>query len=977
MNNGFNSQSHIRKMKGAKLMTHSNRRFKILAQSLRKILVLAVAVLLLSWSSRTYVQAAGDLDLTFGTNGKVTTKFPGGFNEASAVVVQPDGKIVAAGRNSGGGNADFALARYNVDGSLDSAFGLGGKVVTDFFITSDIASSLVLQSDGKIIVAGLVNNFGFGLARYNVDGSLDPTFGNGGKVTSGFPLGGALAVALQSDGKIVAAGIGFGGSDSDFALARFNSDGSLDTTFGTGGRVLTDFGSSEGANAIAIQPDGKILAGGGGRFSSSLFDFELARYNVDGSLDSTFGAGGKVTTDFFGNFDSVSSMALQADGKVVVAGTVTRVDMAFNSFYGLARYNTNGSLDTTFGSGGKVATNFNGNCEAHGVAIRPDGKIVAAGITVGDLTGADFGLVRYNIDGSLDTTFGSKGKVVTDFGRGSGANALALQPDGKTVAAGSVHVEGAITVDFALARYNSDGGLDPGFGAAGKVTTTFFSETNIADALAVQPDGKIVVVGLTRRETTSGEFALARFNPDGRLDPSFGSGGQVVTDLFESEDRANAVAIQPDGKIVVAGSSFTTSGSEDFALVRYNQDGSLDTSFGTGGKVTTNFSGFDEARAIALQPDGKITVAGRAQTGFDFSDFDFALVRYNIDGSLDPAFGSGGKVTTDFFGNPDGASALAIQPDGKIVAAGSAQINPFSILSDFAIARYNANGSPDSGFGDGGKLTTDFFGSVDQANALAIQPDGKIVATGSAFRNTSDTSAVFALARYNSDGDLDTDFGDGGKVTTTFFEFSAADARAIVIEPDNKILVAGSAEVDFSTSRNFALARYNADGSPDPGFGEGGKLTTDFFGSVDRANALAIQPDGKVVAAGSAIGGIGSEFAVARYITRQSDQFDICMQDDASGDTLQINSTTGDYKFTRCGSNTVLNGIGVLFRRGSRITLQHNTADRRVLAKIDSNVNKGSASIQMLSPSATFTIVDRNISNNTCSCPSASTETRF
>jgi uncharacterized delta-60 repeat protein len=904
--------------------------------------------------------AAGDLDPTFGVNGKVTTKFPGGFANALAVIVQPDGKIVAAGSNAGSGSADFALARYNPDGSLDPTFGNGGKIATDFSITSDQAFALVLQPDGKIIAAGNVNNFGFALARYNVDGSLDPAFGNSGKVTAGFiSLSAIFAVALQPDGKIVAAGIALGNSDRDFALARYNPNGSFDSTFGSGGIVFTDFGNSEGAHAIALQPDGKIIAAGGGNLFSSEFDFDLARYNPDGSLDSTFGSGGKTTTDFFGNFDIANSLALQPDGKIVAAGLATSVIAGFNSSYGLARYNINGSLDSTFGSGGKIATDFNTGDEAHAVAIQPGGKIIAVGTTSNETTGADFGLIRYNPNGSLDTGFGSGGKVATDFGLHEGANAIALQPDGKFVVAGFKVTEGSITRGFALARYTPNGDLDIGFGSAGKVTTSFFSDTNRANGVAIQLDGKIVVVGLTRRETTSGEFALARFNSNGRLDPTFGSGGQVVTDLFSSEDQANAVAIQPNGKILVTGFTNTITGGQDFALVRYNSDGSLDSTFGSGGKVATSFFGFDEARAISLQSDGKIIIAGRTQAGFGFEGSDFALARYDVDGSLDPTFGSGGKVVTDLFNNSDRANALALQPDGKIVAAGSAWTNSSSVSEDFALARYNTDGSLDTSFGSGGKVLTDYFGISDLINSIALQHDGKIVAAGNAQRSFGNVSE-FALARYAADGSLDTGFGSGGKVTTpSFNQFTTSEANAVAIEPGGKIVVAGEAGNDF------ALARYNTDGSLDTGFGSGGKVITDFFGSFGQANALALQPDGKIVTAGDAFGGIGYEFAIARY---DGGNFDICLQDESNGNSLQFNPTTGDYQFTDCRKGIVLTGRGSVSARSCKIEFNTSEPGRRISALVNSCTNAASASVQVFSTGKKYTIADRNITDNTCVC---------
>jgi uncharacterized delta-60 repeat protein len=329
-----------------------------------------------------------------------------------------------------------------------------------------------------------------------------------------------------------------------------------------------------------------------------------------------------------------------------------------------------GDLDLGFGSNGKVLTDFGSSSidQALAVALQPDGKIVAAGGS-----GSDFALARYNADGSLDSSFGSGGKVLTDFGSSSidGARAVALQPDGRIVAAGTSRAGGSF--DFALARYNADGSLDPGFGSGGKVLTDIGSSSfDQALAIALQPDGKIVAAG-------NGGFALARYNADGSLDSSFGSGGKVLTDAGIS--NLAAIALQPDGKIVAAGESLAA-GPLDFALARYNADGSLDSSFGSGGKVLTNLGSLDGARAVVVQVNGKIVAAGYSFAG---GSRDFALVRYNADGSLDPGFGSGGKVLTDIGSSSfDAASAAVLQPDGKIVAAGSIGL----ITSDFALVRY-------------------------------------------------------------------------------------------------------------------------------------------------------------------------------------------------------------------------------------------------------------------------------------------------
>ncbi len=404
--------------------------------------------------------APGDPDLGFGTDGKVLTDFSGvgSDDDAKAIVLEPGGKILAAGRS----DSSFALARYNPDGSLDTTFGSGGKVLTSFGSSSfQQISALALQSNGRILAAGsstVSGNFDFALARYNLDGSLDGTFGNGGKVLTNFSATGnsvdaAYALAVEPGGGVVVAGQSGETTTTHFALARYHSDGSLDTTFGNGGTVVTDFGGSfERVFNLALQPGGKILAAG-----HSDSQFAVARYHPNGSLDTTFGSGGAVIHNFiFGSTDVVLGLVLQPDGKILAAGFST---FAGNTDFAIARYHSDGSLDTSFGNGGTVLTDFEtGSADrADAVVLQPGGKFVAGGQSTASGS-ATFALARYHSDGSLDTTFGNGGKVVTDFsGTGvsldplTGIVALVREPDGQIVVAGGS--DSGVSVDFALGRY--------------------------------------------------------------------------------------------------------------------------------------------------------------------------------------------------------------------------------------------------------------------------------------------------------------------------------------------------------------------------------------------------------------------------------------------------------------------------------------------------------------------------------------------
>ncbi len=430
----------------------------------------------------------------------------------------------------------------------------------------------------------------------------------------------------------------------------------------------------------------------------------------------------------------------------------------------------------------------------------------------------------------------------------------------KALAFGLLLTVGALVLSQATKAYAAPGDLDATFSGDGKLTTSFDTGSVDAQDIAIQGDGKVVVVGSYRPAgSPTPDVALARYNADGTLDPTFGGGdGRVTTAVGPGYDEARALVVR-GGKILVSGTSYQGASTDlDFALLRYNLDGTLDQTFGSGGAVTIPIvSGekvMDKAEALAVQADGKIVVAG-------WSGSDFALARFNPDGTLDTSsdadpsvhFDTDGKVTTDFDSSQDGAYALTLQPDGKIVAAGESFANDLA-KRDFALARYNLDGSLDTTFGSGGRLTTD-FGNHDTVEAVVVEDDGSIFAAGD---SENQVASDFALAGYDEGGTPVGSFGSFGKVTTNFVDdgnFGTDDvAFDLAIQSDGKLVTAGY------TNGDFALARYALTGALDSTFSQDGKATSD-FGSGERANALAIQEDGRILAAGTS----GSDFALARY----------------------------------------------------------------------------------------------------------------
>jgi uncharacterized delta-60 repeat protein len=419
----------------------------------RRSAVVTASLLFVSLALLSTAYAANGLDQTWGDHGKVLTDFTSRMDAAYDMAIQPDGKIVVIGITTVLDNslisADFGLVRYNSNGSLDTTFGNGGKVSTDFFVNYDKAFALALQSDGKIVVVGSTQRpsfqIDFAIARYNSNGTLDTTFGNAGKVFIDYEQmeDEATGVVIQTDNKIVIGGtarvVRGAGHTYDFALARLNTNGTLDTSFDGDGKLITDMGTQfttteDLLRSLALYPDGRILAGGA---THNRGNFGLVRYNTDGSLDSTFDTDGRIITDLQGdnNQDELFAMVLQPDDKIIAVGT-SNFNYTETRNLALVRYNVNGSLDPTFGAGGIVITpNGGGSEKASDVALTSDGKIVVCG----PFSGWSFLVARFLSDGRLDPDFGARGRLY-NFLNNSPPNvrAIAVQTDGNILVAGDI-----------------------------------------------------------------------------------------------------------------------------------------------------------------------------------------------------------------------------------------------------------------------------------------------------------------------------------------------------------------------------------------------------------------------------------------------------------------------------------------------------------------------------------------------------------
>ncbi|HXG85980.1 MAG TPA: FG-GAP-like repeat-containing protein [Pyrinomonadaceae bacterium] len=579
--------------------------------------------------------APGDLDLSFGSGGKVITPIGSSFDYANSVAIQMDGKIVAAGYSQNGANADFAVVRYNTDGTLDTSFGGTGKVVTPIGSSSSYANSVAIQSDGKIVAAGYSRGVtdDFAVVRYNTNGTLDTSFNGTGKVITQVGSSGdyAFSVAIQSDGKIVAAGSSSNGTKVDFAVVRYNTDGSLDTSFNGTGKVVTAVGSSSYAASVAIQSDGKIVAAGNSsaNANSTNADFAVVRYNPNGSLDTSFNGTGKVVTPIGSSSqDAAASVAIQADGKIVAAGDSRGADFNF----AVVRYNTNGTLDTSFGGTGKVVTAVGSRGDrASSVAIQPDGKIVAAGRSSNG-SDHDFALVRYLADSNSNV------RTRFDFDGDGRADISVFRPSNGV---------------WSLRR-SSLGISDTQFGlSTDKITPADFDGDGKTD-IAVFRDGNWYWLNSSNGSFQSAQFGQAGDIPvpadytgDGRAELAvYRVGTWYTLNLANNQFNAVQFGIATDKPVV---GDYDGDGRADYAV--YRDDtwyllqstqgfGAIQFGISTDKLVPADYDG-DGKTDVAVFRDGTWYLLG-SQRGFTAFPFGFASdipapADYDGDGKADVA----------------------------------------------------------------------------------------------------------------------------------------------------------------------------------------------------------------------------------------------------------------------------------------------------------------------------------------------------
>jgi uncharacterized delta-60 repeat protein len=718
----------------------------------------------------------GTIDSTFNPTDLGFGFGNGANNIVNVSVIQPDGKVLIGGTfTSYGGFARNRIARLNADGSLDTSFVVGTGADSP-------VNAIAVLTDGKILIGGTFSSYnGTGrnrIARLNPDGSIDASFNPGSGV-----FGGVNTLLVLPDGKILIGGefTSYNGTPIN-RIARLNSDGSLDMSFNPG------TGANNIVLAIALQADGKCIIGGSFTAYDGISRIRIARINTDGSLDTGFTPGAGTNGD-------VRSLAVQADERILLGGGFSTYNGSSRT--GIARVNTDGSLDASF----NTILNFS---DFRSLALQADEKIVIGGGFAQVNNTPRLRVARLNTDGSLDMSF--------DPGEGLNNTLLgfALQPDEKIVMVGwFTYYDG--TPRSRVVRALPDGSIDPDFNKATGANSNVF-------CTLLQPDGKILISGDLLSYNDTARARIARLNADGSLDNSFNPGTGANSTIA-------AMALQPDGKIVIGGLFTNFDGVTRNRIARLNADGSLDLSFIPGNPGNGFTSPSTVISAVLVQPDGKIVVAGNF-TNFNSSITRMRILRLNADGSLDTGFAPTGVGTNGPI------NAAAFQSDGKILIGGA--FNLFGPDTQWRVARLNTDGSLDPSFNSG-------TGPNQTVNALAVQEDDKIL-IGGRFVSYNGTTRR-RIARINNDGSLDASFNPGGGVEPSSPVAGSIEVNTIAVRPDGIILLGGLFTEFDGTPRN-RIAQLMPDGSLDMDFDPG----TGANGSV---RSLSVQLNGQNIIGGT------------------------------------------------------------------------------------------------------------------------------
>lgn len=793
----------------------------------------------------------------------------------------PSGDAGPLARDDGGTPGDAGPPPPVVP-DADPDFGAGGLALVNVAHEwIGFVWSIVIQPDGRILAGGRTSD-AFVVLRALPDGTLDPSFGTGGLAS--VPVGSAIltpttvsglgAIALAPDGSIVVATVLV---EIDTAVqrelvARLTPDGALDASFGTRGYVVGDYTVPEGAlaNAVAVQPDGRIVVA-----SRDHVD----RLLPDGTPDPSFGSGGRFASMLGGVFADYQAVALDGSGRVVLSGVQGAVDVGRRVF--VARLTSTGALDPSFAGGaGHVLdtaadAGFTAQTRARSVAIDSAGRVVVGAMrTMGR---AWLSVGRFTADGALDASFGDGGWASTVDGVSYGGTTavVAVQGDDRVVAMGGSGIGGE---PAQLVRWSEDGSLDTTFGEGGAGA---FARYDGSLGLALGAGDALVLAGFTSGVATT---YLRRLSRDGAEDASFAGDGALETPTNAGYDRALSALVLPDGRILLGG---TGTALNVGALARLTPEGRLDPTFATAGRMPR--AGFDAVTSMALDASGRALVCGPGASTL-------RARRLLDDGSVDPAYGDGGALS---MGTSTRSANMAVGTDGRVYVAGYSRAG---LSGGFlGVKRLLADGTADPSYGAGGEAIVPIASRGTHA-VLAVQSDGAVVVSGD------------VLVRFDPSGAPDASFGTGGIAS------GGSNAHAIALADDGAVVLAWRRSGGGSGAQ-LEVQRRLADGTPDPGFGEGGTAWVDLgrsgpaIAGVTLPLGLALEDDGgllvattggdaeglrehamlvRLTAAGALDASYGARGRRALVLGRGSSALHAMVADDATGTLLLVGRALGD-----------------------------------------------------------------------------------
>ena len=874
---------------------------------MRRTAALLLASSLLSVAA---LAAPGFLDPTFGTGGFVRPNFGLPTSaDFTASVRQPDGKIVVAGdgdRGFGGGSTRaLVLARFNADGTADPTFGRGGwNQLVGGGAGNPKARAMAVQADGKIVVL-LDSNQSIAFGKVLPDGTRDDSFALNHGILRDFQSDGLepQALALQADGKYVVAGVRHHSGGTDSFVARYHPNGARDTAFGINGVWTESIGLGEdGAHAVAVDANGRIYFAGRAAESGMPSDAYVARLYGYGSLDWGFGINGVTRIDNDNAEDSASAVSADLAGRVLVAG---RTAVGGQGRYLVAKLGETGMLDSFFGFQGMTIIDVpvfapaDGDAAARSILVDELAQVTIAG-TVQHLASGDrtFAIVRLQADGMVMSSWGSSGVVVGPLSPSADTLTGLFDQGGDRWVAAGARTDAAFTHSLLAGFVASTGQADPAFGAGGTALHSWRRQSlDTAADFAFAPDGKLVAVG-----DALAEFGLvARFLPDGSLDATFADNG-VIRLAGGLPGAPGAVAVQADSRIVVASES-------PFGASRFNADGTRDLGWNGGAHTSVPMPIYGYVKSVALQPDGRVVLAGHT-----WQDR-LAIARLNADGSVDTSFNGTGYLVIDR-GVLEQIREVAVQPDGRIVAVGGG--------SGMVALRLLANGALDPSWGGTGIVN--YGGTYPSTlTTLSLRPDGRVLVGGSCSypNGVSDTCIGTLLA----DGSVDPNAGFWNLHFITQ-NWESGIPFGIGVDGE-KVLVGG----EGGPGRQAVAARLLPDGTGDPNYGTSGVGRSGRTGYVARAR---VQSDGSVVV-------FSEEFDLGWQLARFEggggdnvpDPFDFQDQDGVPLDTMVTSETLtitgltipaaisvngGDYSIGCNGSFTDMAGT---ISNGQTVCVRH------------------------------------------------------